>query len=103
MYLNVIARHDTERVKLQQALEVVQAEGLLSTVKVMCDWMRGQVPIISVCAQVEKEAGSPDLVTKWVRLSQICPIWGQSDPLWAQICQPDCINDKLYFLLYVKK
>ena len=41
-----------ERHKLHQALEVVQSEGLLSTVKVMCDWMRGQVAIISVCAQV---------------------------------------------------
>ncbi|XP_005110077.2 protein SMG5 [Aplysia californica] len=47
--------------KLQHRLEAVQAEGLLPTVKVMCDWMRGQVSIISVCAQSSH--------TLWQRLS----------------------------------
>ncbi|CAG5114670.1 unnamed protein product, partial [Candidula unifasciata] len=48
---SAIERQEREQQKLQQVLEVVQNEGLLPTVKVMCDWMRSQASIISVCAQ----------------------------------------------------
>ena len=37
---------------LQQVLEVIQDEGLLALVKVMCDWMTCQAAIITACAQV---------------------------------------------------
>jgi hypothetical protein len=45
-------RLDSEHRHLQQVLEVIQGEGLLAVVKVMCDWMSCQAPIISACAQV---------------------------------------------------
>ncbi|GFO37961.1 protein smg5, partial [Plakobranchus ocellatus] len=54
-------KHEQEHRKLQQAIEVVQAEHMLSTVKIMCDWMQSQAPIISVCAQSSH--------TLWQRLS----------------------------------
>ncbi|CAL1537298.1 unnamed protein product, partial [Lymnaea stagnalis] len=44
-------KQEQEQQRLQQTLEVVHSQGLLSTVKVMCDWMRTQTAIISVCAQ----------------------------------------------------
>ncbi|BFZ01958.1 hypothetical protein BsWGS_04997 [Bradybaena similaris] len=44
-------RQELQQQKLMQVLEVIQSEGLLPTVKVMCDWMRSQASIISVCAQ----------------------------------------------------
>lgn len=42
---------DGEQRHLQQLLEVIQGEGLLASVKVMCDWMSCQAPIITACAQ----------------------------------------------------
>ncbi|KAL8616684.1 hypothetical protein ACOMHN_031666 [Nucella lapillus] len=44
-------RQDLEQRQLQQLLEVIQSEGLLAVVKVMCDWMICQAPIITACAQ----------------------------------------------------
>ena len=48
----VCDRLDLEQRQLQQLLEVIQGEGLLTVVKVMCDWMTCQAPIITACAQV---------------------------------------------------
>ncbi|KAK7489248.1 hypothetical protein BaRGS_00019500 [Batillaria attramentaria] len=42
---------EVEQRNLQQLLEVIQGEGLLAAVKVMCDWMSSQAPIITACAQ----------------------------------------------------
>lgn len=42
---------EVEQRHLQQVLEVIQCEGLLAAVKVMCDWMSCQAPIITACAQ----------------------------------------------------
>lgn len=54
-------KSEQEQRKLQQAIEVVQGEHMLSTVKIMCDWMQSQAPIIAVCAQSSH--------TLWQRLS----------------------------------
>ncbi|XP_076443287.1 nonsense-mediated mRNA decay factor SMG5-like isoform X2 [Babylonia areolata] len=43
-------RQELEQRHLQQVLEVIQGEGLLAVVKVMCDWMMCQAPIITACA-----------------------------------------------------
>lgn len=70
-----------ERHKLHQALEVVQSEGLLSTVKVMCDWMRGQVAIISVCAQSSHSL--------WQRLSVLLNFLPHENDLSQhEVCYP---------------
>ncbi|KAI8793396.1 nonsense-mediated mRNA decay factor SMG5-like [Biomphalaria glabrata] len=44
-------KSELEQRRLQQTLEVVHNQGLLPTVKIMCDWMTTQTTIISVCAQ----------------------------------------------------
>ncbi|KAK3764273.1 hypothetical protein RRG08_033355 [Elysia crispata] len=54
-------KQEQEQRKLQQAIEVVQGEHMLSTVKIMCDWMQSQAPIIAICAQSSH--------TLWQRLS----------------------------------
>jgi len=33
-------------------LDIIQQEGLLSVVKVMCDWMKCNTGVITTCAQV---------------------------------------------------
>ena len=43
---------EAERVRQQNVNEVIQSEGLLSTVKVICDWMQCHTSIINTCAQV---------------------------------------------------
>ncbi|XP_025076614.1 protein SMG5-like isoform X1 [Pomacea canaliculata] len=44
-------KHELEQRHLQQVLQVIQGEGLLTVVKIMCDWMICQAPIITACAQ----------------------------------------------------
>ncbi|KAK7116433.1 nonsense-mediated mRNA decay factor SMG5-like isoform X2 [Littorina saxatilis] len=44
-------KHELGMRQLQQVLEVIQGEGLLALVKVMCDWMICQAAIITACAQ----------------------------------------------------
>ena len=52
MALNLSTRLEMGQRHLQQVLEVIQEEGLLALVKVMCDWMTCQAAIITACAQV---------------------------------------------------
>lgn len=46
-----VDRSEDEHRQLQYTLDVLQQEGLLSVVKVMCDWMKCNTGVISTCAQ----------------------------------------------------
>jgi hemerythrin-like domain-containing protein len=43
---------EDEHRQLQYMLDIIQQEGLLSVVKLMCDWMKCNTGVITTCAQV---------------------------------------------------
>ena len=45
-------RTEMDHKLLQNAIEAIQKEGLLTVVKVMCDWMKCNTGVIMTCAQV---------------------------------------------------
>ncbi|XP_046373242.1 nonsense-mediated mRNA decay factor SMG5-like [Haliotis rufescens] len=72
---------EAERLRLQRVIEVIQTEGLLSTVKVMCDWMQCHSTIINTCAQSSQSL--------WCRLSVLLNFLPQEkelishDQIWS--------------------
>ncbi|XP_029638270.1 protein SMG5-like isoform X3 [Octopus sinensis] len=54
-------RNENDRLHLQHVIEVIQNEGLLHVVKVLCDWMKCHASVITTCAQSSQSL--------WCRLS----------------------------------
>lgn len=46
-----VERSEDEHRQLQYMLDIIQQEGLLSVVKLMCDWMKCNTGVITTCAQ----------------------------------------------------
>lgn len=51
-YVNRTSEEEKEAVHIQNVIDVIQGEGLMSVVKVICDWMICNSSVIMTCAQV---------------------------------------------------
>jgi len=49
---------EKEAAHTQNVIDVIQGEGLMSVVKVICDWMICNSTVIMTCAQVSSTNGS---------------------------------------------